>query len=227
MRVLGIDGCKAGWIAVLLEDGHFVQAQPARTFDELRSRFPAARVLAVDIPIGLPDASARAADLEARTFLRHRSSTLYVMPPRAALFEETYERAVERCRVLGVPALSRQAYGLRAKILEVESAALQDPRIHEAHPEVSFRVMADALGCAAPGAPKKTWTGLMTRLSLLEAVDVWLPRGIGAAGLAAADDVVDAAAAAWTAHRIALQQARTFPADPPTDSQGRPVAIWC
>jgi predicted RNase H-like nuclease len=43
--------------------------------------------------------------------------------------------------------------------------------------------------------------------------------------MAPADDVLDAAAAAWTARRKAVGEARSLP-DPPELIRGRPVAIW-
>ena len=40
------------------------------------------------------------------------------------------------------------------------------------------------------------------------------------------DDVLDAAAAAWSARRIAAGEAISLPAHPPVDTRGRPIAIW-
>ncbi len=39
------------------------------------------------------------------------------------------------------------------------------------------------------------------------------------------DDVLDAGAAAWSAHRIAVNQGVPLPSAPPRQA-GRPVAIW-
>jgi predicted RNase H-like nuclease len=39
------------------------------------------------------------------------------------------------------------------------------------------------------------------------------------------DDVLDAAGAAWSAHRIATRVARPLP-DPPEQRDGRSIAIW-
>ncbi|MGW7574959.1 DUF429 domain-containing protein [Streptomyces sp. NPDC054765] len=38
------------------------------------------------------------------------------------------------------------------------------------------------------------------------------------------DDILDAGAAAWTAHRIARMRARSLPDPPERDTDGRPVA---
>jgi predicted RNase H-like nuclease len=54
-----------------------------------------------------------------------------------------------------------------------------------------------------------------------------LPADLGDANAVGIDDVVDAAAAAWSAARIALGSARTFPASPQQRMpSGRVIAIW-
>ena len=51
----------------------------------------------------------------------------------------------------------------------------------------------------------------MERLDLLERNGITVPSALGVAGAAAPDDVLDAAAAAWTAGRIANGAARSLP----------------
>ncbi|MGH9461043.1 MAG: DUF429 domain-containing protein [Vicinamibacteria bacterium] len=41
------------------------------------------------------------------------------------------------------------------------------------------------------------------------------------------DDVLDAAAASWSAARIARGEAASLPAPPERDANGYPMAIWC
>jgi predicted RNase H-like nuclease len=41
-----------------------------------------------------------------------------------------------------------------------------------------------------------------------------------------ADDILDAAAVAWTATRIASGRAASLPSPPQPDDAGRPIAIW-
>jgi len=72
--------------------------------------------------------------------------------------------------------------------------------------------------------PKRTWNGLMERRRVLAGAGIEVPAALPA-GTAAADDVLDAAAVAWTAARKARGEARTLPDDPPWHD-GRPVAIW-
>jgi len=93
----------------------------------------------------------------------------------------------------------------------------------EVHPEASFAQPA--------GAPlkvrKSTWAGTVRRRQLLARADIALPEDLGPAGeKAAVDDVLDAAAAAWTALRIIRDQARPHPDPPELFSDGLASAIW-
>jgi predicted RNase H-like nuclease len=73
---------------------------------------------------------------------------------------------------------------------------------------------------------KRTWNGHQQRRELLARRGVELSAGLGAAGQAGADDVLDAAAAAWTALRVANGTAECLPAAPETFSDGIACAIW-
>jgi predicted RNase H-like nuclease len=79
-------------------------------------------------------------------------------------------------------------------------------------------------------ASKRTADGVAARRAALADQGIVVPDDIGPGGrLAAADDVVDAAAVAWTARRVAAGTARSFP-DPPVtlDGEGavRLQAVW-
>ena len=73
---------------------------------------------------------------------------------------------------------------------------------------------------------KACWNGLHERQGLLLAEGIEIPGYLDMAGAAEPDDVLDAAAAAWSAHRVATGQAKTLPETPLNDGGGRPVAIW-
>ena len=211
--VAGVDACRGGWVSVVAEGGRFVDSLLTSTFAELLERLGEATALGVDIPIGLPSDRPRAADLEARVFVGPRRSSVFPTPPRIALAAATYAEA----RLL-VPSLSAQSFALGKKILEVESHL--EERVFEVHPEVSFAALAERhVRCA-----KWSWNGQLERRRLLAEAGLELPDHL-VAGQAPADDVLDAAAAAWSATRKARGEARTLPADPPTQD-GRLVAIW-
>src|SRR5205823_2691454 len=99
--------------------------------------------------------------------------------------------------------------------LEVEVAL--EERIFEVHPEVSFAALAGR----HLAHPKRSWNGQMERRRLLAEHGLEVPDEL-AAGTASADDVLDAAVAAWSAERIARGEAKTLPAEPPEQAR-RPV----
>jgi predicted RNase H-like nuclease len=61
---------------------------------------------------------------------------------------------------------------------------------------------------------------------VLARAGISLPDDLAAAGTVPADDILDAAAVAWTAARIARGQAASFPDPPQPDDARHPIAIW-
>jgi predicted RNase H-like nuclease len=209
MLTLGVDAARGGWIAVALRDGAFADAVLERRFPVLLERFPDAAAIGVDVPIGFPEVGARRrADVEARAVVGARRSSVFFTPPRAAVEAPTYGEA----RALA-PGTSAQGWALRTAILDVDR--VREPSVHEVHPEVSFAVLAGAPLAFA----KRTWNGQHERIRLLAGAGVEIPDHLDA-GLVAADDVLDAAIAAWSATRVARGEHVTFPADP---RPGEPV----
>jgi predicted RNase H-like nuclease len=107
--------------------------------------------------------------------------------------------------------LSILSWSLKAKILEAEDLCSRHNDVIEAHPEVSFR----AIKGTALEFSKKAWNGQDDRRRLLELVGIRILDVLpGKSGKVPPDDILDAAAAAWTAHRFALGQAKSLPAKP-------------
>jgi predicted RNase H-like nuclease len=71
---------------------------------------------------------------------------------------------------------------------------------------------------------KRSAAGALLRIDLLRSQGIELG-DLNSAASAPLDDVLDAAAAAWSAHRIARRLARTLP-EQPEIVDGRPVGIW-
>lgn len=208
MRVAGVDGTKGGWVAIVLEGGRLVADHVLRPVEAPFEELGDADVVAIDVPIGF---GPREADAAARRFLAGAASTVFTTPPREIL-ELPFGPG------LGVSA---QAHALGRRILHVTALARSDPRVHEVHPEVSFRAMND-------GRPlrrrKKSAGGALERLELLRRHGIELER-LGPSGAVPLDDVLDAAAAAWSGQRIATGTARPLP-DPPQLVDDRKTAIW-
>jgi predicted RNase H-like nuclease len=208
VRVAGIDGTRGGWVAIVLDAGRFAGdflCRPVETdFGELAD----VAVLGIDVPIGY---GPRRADAAARAFLTGAASTVFPTPPRE-LLERPFGPG------LGVSA---QAHALGPRILHVTELARSDSRLYEVHPEVSFRAMNGGLQLRHR---KKTAGGALERTALLRQHGIELDH-LEKSGSAPLDDVLDAAAAAWSAQRIAAGNARSLP-DPPEVVSGSSVAIW-
>lgn len=220
--VLGVDGYVAGWVAVRLHDGAFTDCEIHASFAGVCKADPSASVIAVDIPIGLPDGEPRRADIEARKVLRGRASSIFTTPPRAVLEAATYAEALELSRRTTRRGISSQSFALAQKIIEANEITAADPRVREVHPEISF---AEMHGEPVPHR-KKSWSGAMVRRRLLSEVGIDVPDDLGIAGAAPIDDILDAAAAAWTATRIAAGTARSLPDPPERNALGIEMAIW-
>ncbi len=225
--VLGVDACAAGWVGAILEPGAprpriAVAATITGLVETVRESL-GIQAVAIDIPMGLPDDTTREADARSRKVLKGKASTVFTTLTRAAYAEQTRADADVVNRALTGQGVGAQAFGLRAKILEVDAWLRSRPTVavFEVHPEVSFAVMAGAP--IVPG--KKTDEGRRARLAALSGAGVASPSVLTGSGYAA-DDVLDACAAAWTAARRTTGDARSFPDPPETFSDGIPAAIW-
>jgi predicted RNase H-like nuclease len=222
-RVLGVDACRKGWVAVADD----LRAYFGRTIRELVASAVddgAPAVVAVDIPIGLPHSGPRQADVLARALLGKRASSVFATPVRAALAAATHAEATAISVQVTGKGLSRQAYALGAKILEADHWAREaSHRVIEVHPEVSFAAMAGR----TLKHSKSTWAGAEERRLILARAGIVVPAEIGLAGeTAGADDVLDAAAAMWTARRFVDGRAVSHPAVPESFGDGHEAAIW-
>jgi predicted RNase H-like nuclease len=206
--VVGLDACRARWLAVALEDGRFAEARLGSAA-ELVAYWPEAAAIGVDIPIGLPRKPGRECDRSARVFVEARRSSVFAAFPALVLEAPTYEQAREICVARGWPKPSIQSYGMRHRIFEIDRLARDDERIVEVHPEVSFRQLT---GDTLP--PKGTREGASARKRALGILLPDLPYPL--------DDVLDAAVVAHTATRYARGEALPLPGG----RQTRIGAIW-
>lgn len=228
MTGIGVDGCRAGWLAIRLASGDGWEAAVFPSVAELWARWddPAGLVL-IDVPIGLPErTSFRACDAEARRYLGRRSSSVFNPPTRSALGARSYTEAADRNEAACGKRLSRQTWFIMPKIAEVDrflrKAPARQARLREAHPETLFQALN---GDAPLLHRKKVPEGLKERLTLLE---THLPEAGGIFEALASrhmrrevapDDILDALAAAVVALRF-RDRLRTFPEDPARDSAG-------
>lgn len=246
--VVGVDGCPGGWIAVSQSE-----SEPSvcvfASFVELLAAFPPEAIVAVDMPIGLPDFvkhGGRGPESLVRPLLGLRQSSVFSIPSRAAVYAETdayttpeawydaHRRASEVARRTSDPpkAISIQAFGIFSKIREIdvllrEQVDLRD-RVFESHPEVAFTHLNGMLPMSLPKKIKGVVnpTGMDERKALLcrhgydrAFLDARPPAG------AKSDDFIDAACMMLVAGRISRGEAVSYPDPPERDAYGIPVAI--
>lgn len=229
---VGVDGCRAGWIAVVRRPGVAPELLVDSAFAALVGRLPRRAVVAVDMPIGLPDEArrgGRACDLAARVLLGPaRGRSVFSPPVRAALAARSYAEAltIQRGSSADAVGLSLQAWHLVPRIAELDRfvTPARQRWICEAHPEVAFARLAGRPMATA----KRSLNGREERLAVLSArgwrggmreIAAWSAPGV------ARDDVVDAAALALTAEGIADGGALRLPGDPPRDARGLRMEI--
>lgn len=223
---IGVDGARLsstrrGWVVVALSDDRFLEARFFDQFGEVLAAFPAPSTIAVDIPIGLTQSTPRAADTAARKVLGSRSATVFSAPVRQVLGADCYEDAKAIAQHACGKMISRQSWAIVPLIREVDRYR-SDPRVYEVHPEVSFRTLA----CAPLAFSKKSWGGLAERRRLLRQAGIVIPDVLGDASCIPADDILDAAVAAWSGRRIARGEAISLP-EIRTERDGtREIAIW-
>ncbi|MHA3022138.1 DUF429 domain-containing protein [Mycobacterium sp. BMJ-28] len=222
--VAGVDACRAGWVGVTLRDGRFAGIHVAARLADLVRDIGAAAAIGVDIPLGLMDAGARGTDVAARALLGRRRSTIFQIAPRPCWEQPDHATASALSRRLMGKGMSIQSWGLRAKLLDANTVHDDGAvALWEVHPELSFQQM----GLRFEDGTKKTWRGQRARLRVLAAHGIDLPEDLGAAAQVPADDVLDAAAASWSAARIAAGVAFCVPDPPQLNERGQRIAIWC
>lgn len=202
MCVAGVDGCRAGWIAFKVELASLITSVEVIDLPSLLGKCPPELAfLGIDIPIGLLDGS-RACDKAARKLLgQPRGTSVFAAPCRAALTAKTHAEASAINRQKTGRGLSQQAFGIGSKIKQVDDAMTPD-RQHwafEVHPEVCFWALN---GDRPMVNKKKKKAGFNERFDLLAPIFPKIGHHLGSrpSGVAT-DDLLDAAAAAWTALR--------------------------
>ncbi|MEM1286128.1 MAG: DUF429 domain-containing protein [Pseudomonadota bacterium] len=246
---VGVDGCRAGWVAVSGFRPDDLSLSVFPSFCDLIAGLPAAAI-AVDMPIGLPDrivGGGRAPEKAVRPMLGQRQSSVFAIPGRAAVEmgslitgKAETDRALHAkvsslAQTLSVPpkGVSIQAFYLFPKILEIDDLLREDIAlrtiVRESHPEVAFTVLN---GGSAMTLPKKIKgrvnpAGMEERRALLARYGVSAsfltakpPSGVGE------DDVLDASVCWLVAERLTRGAAVCHPDTPEHDRHGLEVAIW-
>ncbi|MCP3993465.1 MAG: DUF429 domain-containing protein [bacterium] len=231
MAIAGVDGCKGGWICIVESTVAGEIESRVETTASLLALAAELEVLAIDIPIGLPDSGSRACDIEARKLLgRPRGSSVFPAPVRPALHAESRSEASKITARIDGRRVGVQAWNIMPKIKEVDWELQRAPHlrsgIREVHPEVSFRAWNNSTSMRAS---KKRSAGRRERRQLVDRVfgpsAYETIRGQYLVKEAAHDDILDAFAALWTARRLVKGEAVSLPGDIQRDSTGLRMEI--
>ena len=236
--VAGVDGCPRGWFRICREtqSGALVFDLLERP-EQIWRAAPHPRVIAIDMPIGLPPGGPRACDRAARALLGARRSSVFPAPIRPTLVAADRAEASRIGRAIDGRGVGAQAFGIYPRHGLPEGVT-----VREAHPELCFRAWRAGQGDPPIAHSKRTAEGLAERLDCVEG---WLGTGLIERARDSAcdrpyrkkdlsdDDILDAAATLWTAHRIADGRAERVPArgserayeKAPLDEYGLPMEI--
>ena len=243
-KFVGVDGCPYGWFSVGLDDGTGYEVKAFKTFGELLDHYSAAKLVLVDIPIGLLECGAgeRKCEPKARKVLEDRRSSVFPVPTRALVCKKiansmSYARTNELSKCMRCKGISWQTYHIMDKIAEVDRIMTDrcrgaSPRVREVHPEVCFW----ALNEKRPMCHRKGKSaGIRERKGVLRRYEPRTDNIYKCASTkyrrrqVARDDILDALAAAVTA-KLGLgcpdnYQLRTLPECPPKDNEGLPMEM--
>lgn len=245
----GIDGCPAGWLVLSqkADNSGSLSARIYPTLDELAPHLREDHIVAIDMPIGMPDPGnyPRTCDVAARQALGPRACCVFSAPCRGVLDQINHYSAASAWHKHATgQGISCQAFNILPKINQLDtflSRQLGIATFHEVHPELSFAHMNTSSGKASPLLTKKSSTeGEQTRAKLIEHAFPTLPelttlhqqlgpRSKHGKTRWALNDLHDAFAALWSAHRIMSNTAQNFPSEhaskAPIDATGKTMQI--
>lgn len=238
--VAGVDGCRGGWLVAVrpLDGPDGVSLRLLPTFAEVLAMAEMPVVIAVDMPIGLPEtvgAGGRGPDKLARANLGARQSSVFAVPSRAAVMARGYGEACDVALTTSDPPrkISKQAFNLFPRIREIDALITPElqKRVVECHPELAFWRLNGESPLREPKKIKSraNAAGLAERRDLLGKArypDTILAAKPFRSSDAGADDYLDALVNSWAAARIAAGLARRFPDTPEHDARGLRIEIW-
>ena len=235
----GVDGCRNGWIIAFGRSWPSHEPLSIEFCPEFKAVLEITQtcdVVAVDMPIGVPDESEiRECDLCAQKALGRQRNSVFLTPPRSCLeaktpseFQTMHQTA--RGKGAGLPV-----WGIVPKIIEVnrilEERLSIDPRLQERiiefHPELTWQRISGSFKLSS----KREAEGILQRFGLLEELSAGslpaFPQKIS--GKPAIDDVLDAvvgiaAAQSFMDRRDRLQRHPTT--EPKMNQRGLRMEIW-
>ena len=173
MNVVGVDGCKYGWISINLKENLFWEVKLFSNIEELLDYYKTSDLVLIDMPIGLLNKSKneRICDKKIRRVLGYpRGMSVFGIPSRAAIYCESYSKGNALNKKLMNKGISKQLWGVAAKIKKLDQYLIKNKllreKIFESHPELAFMMLK--------GQPmhynKRKREGYSERLELLKKI---------------------------------------------------------
>jgi len=232
---IGVDGCSAGWIAIQFDEDSYEGSNLYEDIEQLWvAHGDAAEIILIDVPIGLRENSKvkRPCDDAAREKLSpKRHSSVFSVPVRAAVHEESYKDAKETQENHTEGSLGVQSWGIADKIAELDIFLREMEQdavgtIREAHPGVCFWALdgESATKYSKTGQPAAAF---WERIGIFEDIDDTIINDIRDASTdidakVGNNDVLDAFALALTASPK-TGPLNTLPDEGPEEDGGDPT----
>ena len=223
MICLGADGCKGGWIVAVLDDKLRLEKYPS--INRIIEVYPEFSAFLIDMVIGLRNSAEQIRpDDMARKELKPRGSTLFPVPSRSAVYQDTYN-AQKKANIQALGrSLSKQSSAIIPKIREMDEFMSSHPeyrnRIDESHPELAFA----RLNGTVLLTKKKEPEGIKERIRIIEE---YLPGSIipdlyekAKEFKCNADDLADAIGLSIAARLKTQGMCETIPEQPEIDENG-------
>ena len=159
-KYVGIDGCKAGWFSVGLDDSDGYELVVFSEFSQVIEHYTNAELILVDMPIGMVELTddthgGRRCEREARKIA---GSRVFPTRSRDVVYEVSqiprtqYSQAQMRAKSLNelgnfkrgsIPGITKQSHEITPKIVQLDQTMIErekteSPAIREVHPEICF-----------------------------------------------------------------------------------------
>lgn len=221
---IGVDGCKGGWIAAVLDHGT-LKIERYASIDYIVDTYPDFQEFLIDMVIGLAGKREHVRpDNFARGIIKERTSTIFPAPCRQAIYAKNIAEAYdENVRVLG-KKFTPLTVGIFPKIREMDEFLQKNEGyknvIRESHPEVCFARLNGRTVMSKKSDPE----GMYERIQIL---NQYIPDlALNKISLAAknyrcnVDDIIDAICLAVTANLAEQGLCEAIPANPMKDDTG-------
>ena len=213
-KFVGVDGFSCGWFSVGINGNGEYEAKPFFSFVDLLAYYDAAKLILVDMPIGLTNGpEKRRCDTQARRSLKS-SSKVFRPPHRRTAYKVQqspidYRAAARIEQHFAQNGLTTESFGFAPQVAEVDRV-MSPPdseyrnKVREVHPEICFWALNKR---RAMKSKKDNQEGLKERIKVLGRVEPTAEKVLDAAwyefrnNCVKKDDILDALVAAVTAYR--------------------------